>query len=218
MTPSTVSDPSPGPLGNMPPSLRCSKEWDQGSAVSTRSIPRARILQGTLESCKYNPTPSMPHFSTNQGSRYYQNGQDHNHTNTNTRSFMSRHHAHHNHSMHGYPPTNLSNGNLAQSHSVSSAAVSSYLNNQSRLLRASLGSRSSQDALNKQLGPSSQIQRHFEQHHHSHHQQKRRKSRGMSHSESLNTLSGYETPDNWTDHDMEVYVASNETRNNLMQL
>lgn len=39
----------------------------------------------------------------------------------------------------------------------------------------------------------------------------------LSHAGSSHSLTGYDT-DGWTDHDMDIYVARNPTRNGLVQL
>lgn len=39
----------------------------------------------------------------------------------------------------------------------------------------------------------------------------------LSHAGSTHSLTGYDT-DNWTDHDMDIYVARNPTRGGLVQL
>ncbi|CAG7718552.1 unnamed protein product [Allacma fusca] len=209
--PGSMLSQSPGPPALITPgSLSLIKEWDQLSAISARSIPRARVYHGNsiMESTgNISNGHSHGHGTSRsvvlpvQSQRSIPDGH------STHRSYLSAHHAHHNHSMHSYGHNT--------GHSTTSAAVNNYLNNQSRLLRASLGSRSSQDALNKQLGPSTHVHRHFEQN------QKRRRpgvAGRLSQSDSLNTLSGYETPDNWTDHDMDVYVARNATRHDLVQL
>ena len=184
-------------------SLNLMKEWDQLSAISARSIPRARVYHGNpmMEGNMASTHGTSRSLGTSAHQQQQQRSIPDGHSTH--RSYLSAHHAHHNHSMHSY------------GHGHANGTVNNYLNNQSRLLRASMGSRSSQDALNKQLGPSGHVHRHFEQN------QKRRRpgvQGRLSQSESLNTLSGYETPDNWTDHDMDVYVARNATRHDLVQL
>ena len=195
------------------------KEWDQMSAMSARSIPRARVYNGTMDGPPLGNSPirsvlpmSHPH-SHNQQHPHHQHQRSVPDGHSTHRSYLSSHHAHHNHSVHSYTAQASTHNTHQNNHTTTSAAVNSYLNNQSRLLRASVGSRSSQDALNKQLGPSAHLHRHFEQNN------KRRRAARLSQSDSLNTLSGYETPDNWTDHDMDVYVARNAThRHDLVQL
>jgi len=191
---------SPGPAMITPGPFSLSKEWDQMSVISTKSIPRARVYHGSMDGLANSTTPR----ATMIAPHVHRQGLDGHPIH---RSYLSTHHHHHNHSIHGY---NNGHGHMHHN-SNAAAAVNSYLNNQGRLLRTSLGSRASYDALNK-MTSSAHSHRQFEQNN------KRRRPGRLSQSESLNTLNGYETPDNWTDHDMDFYVARNPTRHDLVQL
>lgn len=189
------------------------KDWDQISVVSTKSIPRARVYHGSMDGLANPQTTKTatlnPHFHRSAGPDGL----------STHRSFSSAHHHHHNHNATltnnngGYHHGHQHHGNV-HTHGNAASAVNNYLNNQNRLLRTSLGSRASYDALNKLA-----TVRHS--HHQFEHFRRKRSSTTtrLNQSESLNTLNGYETPDNWTDHDMDFYVARNHTRNhNLVQL
>lgn len=192
------------------------KEWDQMSGLSVRSIPRAQIYHqhsnGEVVPVIGNG-PSRPILPLSNSNNNYQHQRTLPDGHSTHRSYLSAHHALHNHSNQSYTKQNA----YPTKHQNHPPTMNNYLNNQSRLLRASLGSiRSSQDALNNKHTTSSHHNRQYEPN-------QRRRKRGStqkrpSQSDSVNTLSGYESPDNnWTDHDMDVYVTR-PTRRNLVPL
>jgi hypothetical protein len=181
------------------------KEWDQMSLQSTKSIPRARVYHGSMDGLA-----NMPPLKTATINPHFHRGSEGLATHRSFSAHQQAHHHHHNIHNHSYHQHAQGNGH--QQHGSAASAVNNYLNNQNRLLRTSLGSRASYDALNKLASVR-----------HSHHQLEhfsRKRSSRLNQSESLNTLNGYETPDNWTDHDMDFYVARNHThsRHDLVQL
>ena len=204
--------PSPGPQGMTQGTMNLIKDWDQMSAVSARSIPRPRVYHGSLDHLASGTT----HRQSMMVAPTHRSIPDGHSTH---RSYLSAHHHHHNHSMHGYGHHHSREHGHGQGHGHghhSNHNVSGYMHTQGRPMRASMMSvRSSHDVLHpKQFthGAHNHSHRHFEQNH------KRKRAGRPSQSESLNTLSGYDTPDNWTDHDMDVYVARNHARHDLVQL
>lgn len=210
--------PSPGPPGmhHQQGSMNMIKDWDQLSAVSARSIPRPRVYHGSLDHLAQGTTHRQSmiiapnHRSVPDGHSTH-------------RSYLSAHHHHHNHSVHAYHHnnnhSNHGGGNHGHGHGHGHHAPThgnAFMHTQGRPVRQSMMSvRSSHDTLNAKPfthGPHNHSHRHFEQNH------KRKRAGRPSQSESLNTLSGYDTPDNWTDHDMDVYVARNHARHDLVQL
>jgi len=215
--PTSFMTPSPGPTTITPGPYGISKEWDQMSVISTKSIPRARVFHGSLDGLA-NTTTTPRNSFCGPHSIHRTNHENAQHSHSIHRSYLSNHHHHHNHSIHGYVHHNGNGNGHTHSHSNAAAAVNSYLNNQTRLLRTSLGSR---DGLNKSSSHIHVNHNHNHNHNSTRHfepNQKRRRPGRLSQSESLNTLNGYETPDNWTDHDMDFYVARNPTRHDLVQL
>ncbi|OXA63397.1 Carboxypeptidase N subunit 2 [Folsomia candida] len=210
LPPTSFMTPTPGPnmVQTSGGAYGMAKDWDAMSVVSTKSIPRARMYHGSMDGLA---NPSMKTATLNP--HFTRGGPDG--LSTTHRSFSAAHHHHHSnnigHHNHGYHHQHRQVGNV-HTHGSAASAVNNYLNNQNRLLRTSLGSRASYDALNKLA-----TIRHS--HHQFEHNRRKRSSR-LNQSESLNTLNGYETPDNWTDHDHdhEFYVARNHTRHDLVQL
>ncbi|ODN03878.1 Leucine-rich repeats and immunoglobulin-like domains protein 2 [Orchesella cincta] len=195
MTPS----PAPGHPGINHGSMNLIKDWD---SVSGRSIPRAKY-HGSLDHLATGHRQSMIAVP----SRPIPDGH------STHRSYLSAHHHHHNHSMHAYHGNAHHHGTIQHGNNNGHGFV------HNRPIRMSV--RSSHDVLNSKPyggngGHTHTSHRHFEPNH------KRKRDRGggrPSQSESLNTLSGYDTPDNWTDHDMDVYVARNHARHHdLVQL
>lgn len=200
--------PSPGPQMTQG-TMNLIKDWDQMSAVSARSIPRPRVYHGSLDHLASGPAPHRQSMIVAQSHRSIPDGHS-----TTHRSYLSSHHHHHNHSMHGYGHHHATHGR-DHGHPMHSNN-GGFIHAQGRPVRASMMSvRSSHDILHPKPfthGPHTHSHRHFEQNH------KRKRAGRPSQSESLNTLSGYDTPDNWTDHDMDVYVARNHARHDLVQL
>lgn len=198
--------PSPGPQGiHHQGSMNLIKDWDQLSAVSAKSIPRPRVYHGSLDHLA-NGTAYRQSMIVAPSHRSIPDGH------STHRSYLSSHHHHHNHSMHTY---GHQHGHGHQHHAHANHS-NGFLHSQGRPVRASMMSvRSSHDILSSKPYahvPHTHSHRHFETNH------KRKRAGRPSQSESLNTLSGYDTPDNWTDHDMDVYVARNHARHDLVQL
>ncbi|XP_050338770.1 leucine-rich repeat and fibronectin type-III domain-containing protein 2 [Bactrocera neohumeralis] len=196
---------SPGPLGSIATlsAFNNHKEWDQMSAYSGRSIPRPRIYSVD------NQEDMRSHFSAMPGkvgkARSIADGQSH--------------HSFSNNSHRGYLgaafPTNLINSRPELRQSRQSLAAASE-----RLSRASYaGSTHGPTSITSSTRRSRPRSRSREQlnstHIHNHRPGSRYSQAGSTH-----TINNYcDTSDNWTDHDMDIYMARNPTtRNGLVPL
>jgi len=223
--PPSMMTPSPGPHPGMHQgSMNLIKDWDQLSAVSARSIPRARVFHGSLDHLASGQTHRQSMIAVPSHRSIPDGHSTH-------RSYLSAHHHHHNHSMHAYGHSHghhHANAHHGNQNGNGHGHANGFIHTQGRPVRASMMSvRSSHDVLNGKSygghqahqahqghagGHTHTSHRHFEPNH------KRKRAGRPSQSESLNTLSSYDTPDNWTDHDMDVYVARNHARHDLVQL
>ncbi|XP_076667459.1 leucine-rich repeat and fibronectin type-III domain-containing protein hattifattener [Andrena cerasifolii] len=198
--------PSPGgPLSSMATlsAYNAQKEWDQVSAYSNRSIPRPRIFpidrQGSITraSCIDDVRSQTGHYSTKVSTtRSVVDGQSqHSFSNTSTRYFTNN-------------------------------TLSSNLANTRPELRQS---RQSLTAASDRMSRTNFSPSHMPQHTSSRRQRPRSCNRTLeqnpprpgsrySIADSTHTLNNYEE-NNWTDHDMDIYMARNPTtRTGLMPL
>ncbi|XP_076245128.1 leucine-rich repeat and fibronectin type-III domain-containing protein hattifattener [Calliopsis andreniformis] len=198
--------PSPGgPLSSMATlsAYNAQKEWDQVSAYSNRSIPRPRIFpidrQGSITraSCIDDVRSQAGHYSTKMSTtRSVVDGQSqHSFSNTSTRYFTNN-------------------------------TLSSNLANTRPELRQS---RQSLAAASDRMSRTNFSPTHVPQHTSSRRQRPRSCNRTLeqnpprpgsrySIADSTHTLNNYEE-NNWTDHDMDIYMARNPTtRTGLMPL
>ncbi|XP_076642288.1 leucine-rich repeat and fibronectin type-III domain-containing protein hattifattener [Halictus rubicundus] len=197
--------PSPGgPLSSMATlsAYNAQKEWDQVSAYSNRSIPRPRIFpidrQGSITraSCIDDVRSQTGHYSGKISTRSVVDGQSqHSFTNTSTRYFANN-------------------------------TLSSNLANTRPELRQS---RQSLAAASDRMSRTNFSPSHMPTHTSSRRQRPRSCNRTLeqnpprpgsrySIADSTHTLNNYEE-NNWTDHDMDIYMARNPTtRGGLMPL
>ncbi|XP_004524723.1 slit homolog 2 protein isoform X1 [Ceratitis capitata] len=196
---------SPGPLGSIATlsAFNNHKEWDQVSAYSGRSIPRPRVYP--VE----NPDDMRSHFSGMPGkvgkARSIADGQSqHSFSNNSHRGYLG-----------AAFPTNLINSRPELRQSRQSLAAASE-----RMSRASYaGSMHGPTSIASSTRRSRPRSRSREQlnaaHLHNHRPGSRYSQAGSTH-----TINNYcDTSDNWTDHDMDIYMARNPTtRNGLVPL
>lgn len=191
--------PSPGgPLSSLATlsAFNNQKDWDQVSAYSTRSIPRPRVFpmerQGSINraACIDDMRPQGQHFGGGKAStRSIADGQSqHSFSNNSTRYFGTN-----------PVPTNLVSSRPELRQSRQSLAAAS-----DRLSRASF--------------PASHV---HQQHTSARRQRPRSRNRTLeqhpprpgsrySLADSTHTLNNYDE-NNWTDHDMDIYMARNPT-------
>ncbi|XP_053958709.1 leucine-rich repeat and fibronectin type-III domain-containing protein 2 isoform X2 [Anastrepha ludens] len=196
---------SPGPLGSIATlsAFNNHKEWDQVSAYSGRSIPRPRIYPAD------NQDDIRGHFSGIPGkvgnARSIADGQSqHSFSNNSHRGYLG-----------AAFPTNLINSRPELRQSRQSLAAASE-----RMSRASYaGSIQGPTSIASSTRRSRPRSRSREQLNATHIHNHRPGSR-YSHAGSTHTLNNYcDTSDNWTDHDMDIYMARNPTtRNGLVPL
>ncbi|XP_038107350.1 leucine-rich repeat and fibronectin type-III domain-containing protein 3 isoform X2 [Culex quinquefasciatus] len=220
--------PSPnGPLGSLATlsAFNSHKDWDQVSAYSGRSIPRPRIYPMENQAIPDDLRSHVSHFSAVGGkvgkARSIADGQSH--------------HSFSNHSQRGYLgsafPSNLVNSRpdvrlqlvpteLRQSRQSLAAASE-------RMSRASYagsivhgggggggGQAQSIASSTRRTRPRSRSRDQLNGAGHVHTHQHRPSSR-YSTAGSTHTLNNYcDTSDNWTDHDMDIYMARNATARN----
>ncbi|XP_055921785.1 TLR4 interactor with leucine rich repeats isoform X1 [Eupeodes corollae] len=196
---------SPGPLGSMATlsAFNNHKEWDQVSAYSSRSIPRPRIYPMD------NQDDLRSHFSGMPGkvskARSIADGQSqHSFSNNSHRGYLGT-----------AFPTNLVNSRPELRQSRQSLAAASE-----RMSRASYAGSihgpTSIASSSRRSRPRSRSRDHLNGPHiHSHRPGSRYSTAGSTH-----TLNNYcDTSDNWTENDMEIYMARNPTtRNGLVPL
>ncbi|XP_037047295.1 leucine-rich repeat and fibronectin type-III domain-containing protein 3 isoform X2 [Bradysia coprophila] len=204
---------SPGPLGSIATlsAFNHHKDWDQVSAYSGRSIPRPRIYPMENQGIADDLRSHVSHFSGVVGKMNKQSG----------RSIADgqSHHSFSNHSHRGYLgsafPSNLVNSRPELRQSRQSLAASD------RMSRASYtnsvhGPTQSVASSTRRTRPRSRSRDQLNGTHiHSHRPGSRFSTSGSTH-----TLNNYcDTSDNWTDHDMDIYMARNATtRNGLVPL
>ncbi|XP_012057851.1 PREDICTED: uncharacterized protein LOC105620986 [Atta cephalotes] len=197
--------PSPGgPLSSMATlnAYNAQKEWDQVSAYSNRSIPRPRIFsidrQGSITraSCIDDVRSQTGHYSSKISARSIADGQSqHSFSNNSTRYF-------------------------------SNTALTSNLVNTRPELRQS---RQSLAAASDRMSRSNFSSNHLPPHSSARRQRPRSRNRNLesnpprpgsrySLADSTHTLNNYDE-NNWTDHDMDIYMARNPTtRSGLVPL
>ncbi|XP_058815114.1 leucine-rich repeat and fibronectin type-III domain-containing protein 3 isoform X1 [Topomyia yanbarensis] len=208
--------PSPnGPLGSLATlsAFNSHKDWDQVSAYSGRSIPRPRIYPMENQAIPDDLRSHVSHFSAVGGkvgkARSIADGQSH--------------HSFSNHSQRGYLgsafPSNLVNSRpeilteLRQSRQSLAAASE-------RMSRASYagsivhgGPAHSIASSTRRTRPRSRSREQLNGTHihtHQHRPGSRYSTAGSTH-----TLNNYcDTSDNWTDHDMDIYMTRNPTARN----
>ncbi|XP_021701818.1 leucine-rich repeat and fibronectin type-III domain-containing protein 3 isoform X2 [Aedes aegypti] len=204
--------PSPnGPLGSLATlsAFNSHKDWDQVSAYSGRSIPRPRIYPMENQAIPDDLRSHVSHFSAVGGkvgkARSIADGQSH--------------HSYSNHSQRGYLgsafPSNLVNSRPELRQSRQSLAAASE-----RMSRASYagsivhgGPAHSIASSTRRTRPRSRSREQLNGTHvhtHQHRPGSRYSTAGSTH-----TLNNYcDTSDNWTDHDMDIYMARNPTTRN----
>ncbi|XP_052864375.1 leucine-rich repeat and fibronectin type-III domain-containing protein 3 [Anopheles cruzii] len=207
--------PSPnGPLGSLATLSAFNshkQDWDQVSAYSGRSIPRPRIYPMENQAIPDDLRSHVSHFSAVGGggpkvakARSIADGQSH--------------HSFSNHSQRGYLgsafPSNLVNSRPELRQSRQSLAAASE-----RMSRASYagsivhGPAHSIASSTRRTRPRSRSRDQLSAAHihtHQHRPGSRYSTAGSTH-----TLNNYcDTSDNWTDHDMDIYMARNPTARN----
>uniref|UniRef100_A0A1A9WMC9 LRRCT domain-containing protein n=1 Tax=Glossina brevipalpis TaxID=37001 RepID=A0A1A9WMC9_9MUSC len=196
---------SPGPLGSIATlsAFNNHKEWDQVSAYSGRSIPRPRVYPMD------NQDDMRSYFSGMPGKvpkpRSIADGQSqHSFSNNSHRGYLG-----------SAFPTNLVNSRPELRQSRQSLAAASE-----RMSRASYAGSihgpTSVASSSRRSRPRSRSRDQLNTAHlHSHRPGSRYSTAGSTH-----TLNNYcDTSDNWTDHDMDIYMARNPTtRNGLVPL
>ncbi|XP_031828498.1 leucine-rich repeat and fibronectin type-III domain-containing protein hattifattener [Nomia melanderi] len=197
--------PSPGgPLSSMATlsAYNAQKEWDQVSAYSNRSIPRPRIFpidrQGSITraSCIDDVRSQTGHYSGKISTRSVVDGQSqHSFSNTSTRYFTNN-----------TLSSNLANTRPELRQSRQSLAAASDRMSRTNFSPSHMTSHTS----SRRQRPRS-CNRTLEQN-------PPRPGSRYSIADSTHTLNNYEE-NNWTDHDMDIYMARNPTtRNGLMPL
>ncbi|CAD7079626.1 unnamed protein product [Hermetia illucens] len=201
---------SPGPLGSIATlsAFNNHKDWDQVSAYSGRSIPRPRIYPMENQGIADDLRSHASHFS-GMGkvgkARSIADGQSqHSFSNNSHRGYLG-----------SAFPTNLVNSRPELRQSRQSLAAASE-----RMSRASYaGSVHGPQSIassSRRSRPRSRSRDHLNSAHlHNHRPGSRYSTAGSTH-----TLNNYcDTSDNWTDHDMDIYMARNATtRNGLVPL
>ncbi|XP_033195282.2 leucine-rich repeat and fibronectin type-III domain-containing protein hattifattener isoform X2 [Bombus vancouverensis nearcticus] len=197
--------PSPGgPLSSMATlsAYNAQKEWDQVSAYSNRSIPRPRIFpvdrQGSITraSCIDDVRSQTGHYSGKVSTRSVVDGQSqHSFSNTSTRYFAN----------------NTLTSNLANTRSELRQSRQSLAAASDRISRTNFSpSHVPPHSSSRRQRPRS-CNRTLEQN-------PPRPGSRYSIADSTHTLNNYEE-NNWTDHDMDIYMARNPTtRTGLMPL
>ncbi|OAD56411.1 Leucine-rich repeats and immunoglobulin-like domains protein 3 [Eufriesea mexicana] len=197
--------PSPGgPLSSMATlsAYNAQKEWDQVSAYSNRSIPRPRIFpidrQGSITraSCIDDVRSQTGHYSGKVSTRSIVDGQSqHSFSNTSTRYFGN----------------NTLSSNLANTRSELRQSRQSLAAASDRMSRTNFSpSHMPPHSSSRRQRPRS-CNRTLEQN-------PPRPGSRYSIADSTHTLNNYEE-NNWTDHDMDIYMARNPTtRTGLMPL
>ncbi|KOC59651.1 Carboxypeptidase N subunit 2 [Habropoda laboriosa] len=197
--------PSPGgPLSSMATlsAYNAQKEWDQVSAYSNRSIPRPRIFpidrQGSITraSCIDDIRSQTGHYSGKVSTRSVVDGQSqHSFSNTSTRYFGN----------------NTLSSNLANTRSELRQSRQSLAAASDRMSRTNFSpSHMPPHSSSRRQRPRS-CNRTLEQN-------PPRPGSRYSIADSTHTLNNYEE-NNWTDHDMDIYMARNPTtRTGLMPL
>ncbi|XP_076182495.1 leucine-rich repeat and fibronectin type-III domain-containing protein hattifattener [Ptiloglossa arizonensis] len=197
--------PSPGgPLSSMATlsAYNAQKEWDQVSAYSNRSIPRPRIFpidrQGSITraSCIDEVRSQTGHYSGKVSTRSVVDGQSqHSFSNTSTRYFTNN-----------TLSSNLANTRPELRQSRQSLAAASDRMSRTNFSPSHMPSHTS----SRRQRPRS-CNRTLEQN-------PPRPGSRYSIADSTHTLNNYEE-NNWTDHDMDIYMARNPTtRTGLMPL
>ncbi|XP_053677019.1 leucine-rich repeat and fibronectin type-III domain-containing protein 3 [Anopheles nili] len=210
--------PSPnGPLGSLATLSAFNshkQDWDQVSAYSGRSIPRPRIYPMENQAIPDDLRSHVSHFSAVGGGGVPKVGK--------ARSIADgqSHHSFSNHSQRGYLgsafPSNLVNSRPELRQSRQSLAAASE-----RMSRASYagsivhGPAHSIASSTRRTRPRSRSRDQLSAAHihtHQHRPGSRYSTAGSTH-----TLNNYcDTSDNWTDHDMDIYMARNPTARNGM--
>ncbi|XP_065081077.1 leucine-rich repeat and fibronectin type-III domain-containing protein 3 [Ochlerotatus camptorhynchus] len=209
--------PSPnGPLGSLATlsAFNSHKDWDQVSAYSGRSIPRPRIYPMENQAIPDDLRSHVSHFSAVGGkvgkARSIADGQSH--------------HSYSNHSQRGYLgsafPSNLVNSRPDLASAELRQSRQSLAAASERMSRASYagsivhgGPAHSIASSTRRTRPRSRSRDQLNGAHvhtHQHRPGSRYSTAGSTH-----TLNNYcDTSDNWTDHDMDIYMARNPTARN----
>ncbi|XP_062706537.1 leucine-rich repeat and fibronectin type-III domain-containing protein 3 isoform X2 [Aedes albopictus] len=209
--------PSPnGPLGSLATlsAFNSHKDWDQVSAYSGRSIPRPRIYPMENQAIPDDLRSHVSHFSAVGGkvgkARSIADGQSH--------------HSYSNHSQRGYLgsafPSNLVNSRPDLASAELRQSRQSLAAASERMSRASYagsivhgGPAHSIASSTRRTRPRSRSRDQLNGTHvhtHQHRPGSRYSTAGSTH-----TLNNYcDTSDNWTDHDMDIYMARNPTTRN----
>ncbi|XP_062547002.1 leucine-rich repeat and fibronectin type-III domain-containing protein 3 isoform X1 [Armigeres subalbatus] len=209
--------PSPnGPLGSLATlsAFNSHKDWDQVSAYSGRSIPRPRIYPMENQAIPDDLRSHVSHFSAVGGkvgkARSIADGQSH--------------HSYSNHSQRGYLgsafPSNLVNSRPDLASAELRQSRQSLAAASERMSRASYagsivhgGPAHSIASSTRRTRPRSRSRDQLNGTHVHTHQH--RPSSRYSTAGSTHTLNNYcDTSDNWTDHDMDIYMARNPTARN----
>ncbi|XP_059618718.1 leucine-rich repeat and fibronectin type III domain-containing protein 1 [Phlebotomus argentipes] len=203
-----------GPLGSIATlsAFNNHKDWDQVSAYSGRSIPRPRIYPLENPGIADDLRSHVSHFSALGANpkvgkaRSIADGQSQ--------------HSFSNHSHRGYLgsafPTNLVNSRPELRQSRQSLAAASDRMSRASYAASVHGIAHSVASSTRRTRPRSRSREQLNGAHiHSHRPGSRYSTAGSTH-----TLNNYcDTSDNWTDHDMDIYMARNPTtRNGLVPL
>ncbi|XP_053694028.1 vasorin [Sabethes cyaneus] len=202
--------PSPnGPLGSLATlsAFNSHKDWDQVSAYSGRSIPRPRIYPMENQAIPDDLRSHVSHFSAVGGkvgkARSIADGQSH--------------HSFSNHSQRGYLgsafPSNLVNSRPELRQSRQSLAAASERMSRASYAGSIVGPAHSIASSTRRTRPRSRSREQLNGthvHSHPHRPGSRYSTAGSTH-----TLNNYcDTSDNWTDHDMDIYMTRNPTARN----
>ncbi|XP_070497092.1 uncharacterized protein haf isoform X2 [Chironomus tepperi] len=200
--------PSPnGPLGSLATLqvYNSHKDWDQVSAYSGRSIPRPRVFQMDQPASLNDDLRShISHFSAIGGlkaskPRSIADGQSHH-------SFTNQ--SHHRGYLNSAFPTNLVNSRPELRQSRNSLAAASERMSRASYAGSIHGAPQSIASSTRRTRPRSRSRDHLNTAHlHSNRPSSRFSQTGSTH----NLSNCYDTSDNWTDNDMEIYMTRNAT-------
>lgn len=176
------------------------KEWDQASGYSNQSIPRPRMYNSDQPCSLQDDIRS--HYSNNNNKN----------NNNNSRRSMADGQSQYSFSTHSnrYPSGFSSN--------LTSIRPDLRQSRQSLSLQAERLSRIAQIPQNYTMIPTAKCARqktNIHDHHHHHRQNSRYSFNGSTHTLNNNFC---EAADNWTDHDIDVYMNRNSSRGGLVPL
>ncbi|KAJ6646377.1 Carboxypeptidase N subunit 2 [Pseudolycoriella hygida] len=204
---------SPGPLGSIATLSAFNhhkQDWDQVSAYSGRSIPRPRIYPMENQGIADDLRSHVSHFSgvvgkmNKQSGRSIADGQSHHSFSNSHRGYLGS--AFPSNLVNSRPELRQSRQSLAASDRMSRASYSNSVHGPTQSVASSTRRTRPRSRSRDQLNGT---------HIHSHRPGSRFSTSGSTH-----TLNNYcDTSDNWTDHDMDIYMARNPTtRNGLVPL